>query len=126
MNTLLPILYVAIGGAVGSVVRFKLSGLVLRQFIGWTFPISTFVINIVGCFAIGVLAGLGEKHEWLSTDLRLLLITGLLGGFTTFSAFGLETFVLLRQGAVTMAFLYILSSVMVGLLLLMCGFWLTR
>ena len=126
MNTLLPILYVALGGAVGSVARFKLSGLVLRQFIGWTFPISTFVINIVGCFAIGVLAGLGEKYEWLSTDLRLLLITGLLGGFTTFSAFGLETFVLLRQGAVAMAFLYILSSVMVGLLLLIGGFWLTR
>lgn len=126
MNTLLPILYVALGGAVGSVARFKLSGWVFRQFVDWTFPVSTFVVNILGCFAIGVLAGMGEKYQCLTTDVRLLLMTGLLGGSTTFSAFGLETFMLLRQGAVAMAFFYVLTSILVGLLLLICGFWLIR
>ena len=64
----------------------------------WQFPIGTFIVNVLGCLFVGVLGGLVVKYEFLSADARLFLFTGTAGGFTTFSAFGLETFYLLRKG----------------------------
>lgn len=126
MNQWLAILYVAIGGAVGSVARFKLAGLVMRPFIQWSFPVGTFTVNVLGCLVIGMLAAVGEKYQWFSNDARLLLITGLLGGFTTFSAFGLETFNLMRQGALGIALAYAIASVLCGLVCVAIGFWLIK
>jgi CrcB protein len=97
------ILLVALGGAVGSVGRFKLSGLVLHHTIDWRFPAGTFMVNVLGCLVAGLLAGLAEEHDLISPQARLLLFTGMLGGFTTFSAFGLETVFLLRKGTVQRA-----------------------
>ena len=114
-------LLVALGGAIGSVVRYKLSGFVLHHTVDWRFPAGTFAVNVIGCLAAGVLAGLAEKHDMLSADARLLLFTGLLGGFTTFSAFGLETVHLLKRGAVSIAAANILLSVAVGLMALWLG-----
>jgi fluoride exporter len=116
------LLLVALGGAVGSVARYKLSGLVLHHTIDWRFPAGTFAVNVLGCLAAGLLAGLAEKHDMLSADARLLLFTGILGGFTTFSAFGLETMHLLKRGDFMVAGANVVLSVMAGLVALWLGF----
>lgn len=115
------LLLVALGGALGSVARYKLSGWILHHTIDWKFPAGTFAVNVIGCLVAGVLAGLAEKHGLLSPDVRLLLFTGVLGGFTTFSAFGLETMFLLKRGDIMVAGLNIVLSVLVGLLALWFG-----
>ena len=115
------ILLVALGGAVGSVARYKISGYVLHHTLDWRFPAGTFAVNVLGCLVAGVLAGLAEKHEFFSPEVRLLLFTGLLGGFTTFSAFGLETMYLLRRGDLAIAGANLVLSVIAGLLALALG-----
>jgi CrcB protein len=115
------VLLVALGGAIGSVARYKLSGLVLHHTVDWRFPAGTFAVNVLGCLVAGVLAGLAEKHDLLSPDARLLLFTGLLGGFTTFSAFGLETMHLIKRGDVAVAAANVALSVVAGLLALWLG-----
>ena len=122
MGNCFSILMIALGGATGAVSRYSVSKWMLRYTLDWTFPIATFTINVMGCLLIGVLAGVGERFNWLTSDLRLLLITGVLGGFTTFSAFGLETFTLLRRGELWVAMGYVGLSVVLGLLLLWLGF----
>ena len=92
------ILLVGLGGFIGAVARYKLGGWVLHLTAQEKFPFGTFAVNVVGCLIAGVLAGLVEKHELFSAETRIFLFTGLLGGFTTFSAFGLETMFLLRRG----------------------------
>jgi fluoride exporter len=115
------LLLVALGGAIGSVARYSLSGLVLRHTIDWRFPAGTFAVNVLGCLAAGALAGLAEKHGMFSPEARLLLFTGLLGGFTTFSAFGLETMHLMKRGEFGVAAANVLLSVAIGLLALWIG-----
>lgn len=115
------ILIVALGGAIGSVARYKLSGYVLHHTIDWRFPAGTFVVNVAGCLVAGILAGLAEKHHVLSADTRLFLFTGVLGGFTTFSAFGLETMFLLKRGEVLVAGANVVLSVVAGLAALWLG-----
>src|SRR4051812_12483213 len=105
------IIIVALGGAIGSVLRYKLGGLALHHTQAWNFPVSTFSVNVLGCFVIGILAALVEHHDLFWPSLRLLLFTGLLGGFTTFSAFGYESAFLLRRGLVSVASGYVLLSV---------------
>jgi CrcB protein len=115
------ILLVALGGAFGSVARYKMSGWVLQHTLDWKFPAGTFAVNVAGCLLAGVLAGLAEKHDLLSAEARLLLFTGILGGFTTFSAFGLETMFLIRRGDVLIAASNVVLSVLAGLLALWLG-----
>ena len=122
MDELRQMLIVAAGGALGSVARYRLSGWVLQHAIDWRFPLGTFVVNVVGCLVVGILAGLAVKEDFFSTDLRLLLFTGMMGGFTTFSAFGLETFYLLRRGEYWVAGGNMVLSVTVGMLALYAGF----
>jgi CrcB protein len=110
------ILIVALGGAVGSVARYKLGGFALHHTESWDFPVSTFSVNIIGCFVIGLLAALVEHHDLFSPSIRLLLFTGLLGGFTTFSAFGYESVFLLRRGLLSTATAYVSLSVVGGLI----------
>ncbi len=115
------ILLVALGGAIGSVARYKASGWVLHHTIDWRFPAGTFTVNVVGCLLAGVLAGLAEKQDLLSPEARLFLFTGILGGFTTFSAFGLETMHLLRRGDLLIAGANVVVSVLAGLAALWLG-----
>lgn len=115
-------LLVALGGAIGSVARYKLSGLVLHHTEGWKFPLGTFLVNLVGCLVIGVLAGLAVKDDFFTAETRVFLFTGLCGGFTTFSAFGLETFYLLRRDELALAGCYVMLSLACGLLALWGGF----
>ena len=109
------VLLVALGGAVGSVLRYETGALVLRQVGVAQFPWGTFTVNVLGCAIAGMLAGLGERHGFLTAEMRLLLFTGFLGGFTTFSAFGVETIALVERGAWAIAATYVLSSVACGL-----------
>ena len=115
------ILLVGIGGFIGSVARYKLGGWLLHLTAQEKFPYSTFAINIIGCLIVGVLAALAEKHELFGPGARLFLFTGLLGGFTTFSAFGLETMFLLRRGEPWIAALYVVASVVLGLVAVLIG-----
>jgi fluoride exporter len=115
------VLLVALGGALGSVARYKLSGLVLHHTIDWRFPAGTFAVNVLGCLVAGVLAALAEEHDLLSPDTRILVFSGVLGGFTTFSAFGLETMHLLKRGELGVAAANVILSVVAGLLALWIG-----
>lgn len=115
------VLLVALGGAIGSVARYKLSGYVMQHALDWRFPLGTFTVNVLGCLVAGVLAGLAEKHAMFSADTRLLLFAGLLGGFTTFSAFGLETMHLLKRGDIAVAAANVVLSVFAGLAALWLG-----
>ena len=113
------LLLVAGGGALGSVLRYCISVLAI-ELLGTAFPWGTLAVNVLGSAAIGVLGGLGIAGEW-----RLLLVTGLLGGFTTFSAFSLEAG-LLWQRAWWLAVVYVAASLMLGLAAFALCFWLGR
>ena len=101
------------GSFIGGVFRYLLSLLIQAKTIAH-FPLGTLTVNIIGCFFIGIVFGFFDKgqisHEW-----KLFLATGVLGGFTTFSAFSNETFVLFREGHAGDATLYVLASVLLGL-----------
>lgn len=116
----------ALGGAFGSAARYTLSGYVLHHTIDWRFPAGTFAVNVIGCLVAGLLAGLAEQRELFTPETRLLVFTGVLGGFTTFSAFGMETMFLLRRGEVLIAGANVLLSVAAGLAALWLGLVLTR
>lgn len=119
------ILLVALGGAVGSVARFKLSGWVLHQTPNWRFPAGTFAVNVIGCLIAGLLAGLAVKQDVFTPEARVFLFTGLLGGFTTFSAFGLETLLLLKRGEAGVAVANIVLSIAIGLSAAWLGYGIT-
>jgi CrcB protein len=89
-------LLIALGGALGSVARYLASGAVHRVSSPF-FPYGTFVVNVSGCLVFGVLAGLANERAVLGPNARLFLLVGVLGGYTTFSTFGFETFELLRS-----------------------------
>jgi CrcB protein len=115
-------LLVALGGCIGSLARYKLGGWMLRHHPeDWRFPARTFLVNVLGCLIAGILSGLAERQHLFSPDTRLLLFTGFLGGFTTFSAFGVETVFLLHRGEVWVALGYVISSVILGLAFLWLG-----
>jgi fluoride exporter len=90
---------VGLGGAIGSVARFWMSGLIASRF-GQTFPMGTLVVNVTGSFAIGLLAALSEPEgRWLvNPSLRQFLMIGVCGGYTTFSSFSLQTLALIQEG----------------------------
>lgn len=115
------ILLVGLGGFLGSIARYKLSGWILHMITQGRFPFGTFTVNVLGCLVVGVLAGLAERYDMFSSDARLLLFTGLLGGFTTFSAFGLETVYLIRRGDMGTAALYAGGSVVLGVMAVWLG-----
>ena len=118
-------LLVAAGGAIGSSLRHLVNVASLR-WLGPGFPWSTLAVNIVGCFAMGVLIELIARKFGASQELRLFIATGILGGFTTFSAFSLDAAVLWERGAHGVAALYVSASVIGALAALFAGLWLAR
>ncbi|MEZ4647453.1 MAG: fluoride efflux transporter CrcB [Candidatus Eisenbacteria bacterium] len=119
-------LFIALGGAIGACCRYAVTLLASRIWPEQSLPIGTLGANILGCLCIGVLAGLAESRLALSPEARSFLFVGLLGGFTTFSSFGLETFLLLREGNYGWAALYVLFQVGVGLVVVAGGYALGR
>jgi fluoride exporter len=119
-------LAVAAGGALGAAMRHGVSLMALRHLpSGW--PHGTFAVNIIGSFAMGFLISwLAFRGQGGPQELRLFLATGLLGGFTTFSAFSLEVANYVRSGDMTRAALYAFLSVALGLAALLLGMWLSR
>lgn len=115
------LLYVLLGGAVGAGCRYGLALWVSEWLNHPRFPAGTLVINLLGSFVIGLLAELFRLQVLTSPELRLALITGVLGGFTTFSAYSLENLALLREGAPWLAATYAIGSVAGGLLCAWAG-----
>jgi CrcB protein len=113
---MIRILLVGVGGGIGAILRYLMSGAVQRAAGGVVFPFGTFAVNVVGCFTIGFLYFLAEAHGMLSDRSRAFLITGILGGFTTFSAFANESVYLLRDGEMLLGGLNIAGQVTLCLL----------
>jgi camphor resistance protein CrcB len=114
-------LAIAIGGAIGSLLRFYLSKFLQKKF-GVEFPVGTLIVNLTGAFFIGLFFSyLVEKLD-ISVELRAFLITGLLGGFTTFSTFSYESFNLIVNGEYLKFFAYFMGTSSVGLLLTFLGY----
>jgi fluoride exporter len=109
------ILWVGVGGFIGSVFRYVLSGLVQEYTERDDFPVGTLAVNILGCLIIGLLSQLAEARGAFSPETRALVIIGILGGFTTFSSFGNETMNLWRDGESYLAFVNVVAQVMLGL-----------
>lgn len=115
------LLLVGFGGFLGSMLRFVV-GLGAQRLVGTSsFPLGTLCVNLVGCFAIGLVAGLLETRAPVGLSLRLFLVVGVLGGFTTFSAFGYETFALLKEGQALRAAVSAGLQVVLGILLVWGG-----
>lgn len=115
------VLLVGLGGFLGSISRYALGGLVLRQSGANRFPLGTLVVNVLGCLVMGLVAGLAERWHLFGGPTRLFLMTGLLGGFTTFSAFAYETYFLGREHAWSSAVANVFLSVVLGLGFLWVG-----
>ena len=114
------ILAIGTGSFIGGILRYMLSEIIqLRN--STSFPIGTLTVNLLGCLFIGVIYGLAERSS-LTEEWRLFLATGLLGGFTTFSAFSVETISLFRHGNFGIAIAYVAASILLGLIATIAGF----
>lgn len=110
----MAVLWVGLGGFVGAVLRYGVSH-VVQGWAGERFPAGTLVVNVLGCLAIGLLLGVAGRSSELPESVRLLVVVGLLGSFTTFSTFGKETVDLVAQGAPGRALLVVLGNLALGL-----------
>jgi len=125
VRAMITVFWVALGGALGATGRYLVALGALRLF-GPGFPWGTITVNVVGSLAMGVLAGLFAHRLQVSTDIRMFLMTGILGGFTTFSAFSLDVSVLLERKDYMMSALYIIGSVSLSVVALFIGLRLVR
>ena len=119
-----PVLQVALGGAIGAVLRFLTGVGMLRLFGHAAFPLPILTVNVIGSFLMGVFVVVAAQRGL--THLSPLVMTGFLGGFTTFSAFSLEAVTLYERGDVGQAALYVAASVVLSIGGLMAGLWLAR
>ena len=118
---MLNILFVGLGGALGSIGRYLISGWVQTVTKSIQFPYGTLAVNLVGCFVIGFLAQLAETRGVFTSESRLFVFVGILGGFTTFSSFGNETFNLARDGEIWSSLMNIGANVVIGLFAVWLG-----
>jgi len=116
---------IALAGLIGTVLRYWLSGVLARQY-GETFPWGTMAVNLIGCVGAGAVFFLTEERFVLNPTLRTVILIGLLGGFTTFSSYSLQTFALLRDGEFGMAILNVITSNILGLFMVWIGYGLSR
>lgn len=114
---MLNCLLVGLGGFIGAVLRYLISLIPIKN--PESFPINTFIINIIGAFVIGCIAFAVSKNENIDPKLLLFLKVGICGGFTTFSTFSLETAELIKSGSVVIAIIYVIASIAVGVLAVM-------
>jgi len=118
------LLIIGSGSFIGGVARY-LFGKAVQELAGLSFPLGTLLVNVTGCFLIGIIYGFSDK-EFINQDWRFFLATGLCGGYTTFSSFSYESLALLREGETSGFFLYIVASVAIGLLATWLGIITTK
>ncbi len=120
------VIFVGVGSFLGGVARYLLSTWVHRFLDNPWFPYGTLVVNVSGCLVIGFLAGLADDRSVFTSEARLFIFIGILGGFTTFSSFALETFALARNTQVMGAMTNVALEVILGLMSVWCGNILAR
>jgi len=109
------LLLIGAGGFIGSVLRYVVSGLVQTLSQSIAFPYGTLAVNVLGCLSIGFISELADSRALISPDTRVFLVVGILGGFTTFSAFGNETMNLIRDGEPALALMNVSAQVLLSL-----------
>jgi len=119
------IVLIGIAGLAGTLARYSLSGIVARRF-GETFPMGTLIVNVIGCFLAGFLFYLIQERFLVNDVARMAIMIGFLGGFTTFSSFGLQTFTLLKDGEFGLATTNVLVANVLGLCSVRLGYSLAR
>ncbi len=118
---MINILLIGLGGFIGSVARYLVGITIHRYFDIYWFPVGTLAVNVIGCFLIGFLGGFLELRQLSHPEIRFFLFTGLLGGFTTFSAFGYETFNLFKDGYIALSVMNSFLQLIVGLAAVWAG-----
>lgn len=118
-------LLLSLGAILGANARFWV-GVWAATWLGTGFPFGTFLVNVTGCFLIGLFNGLGETRLPVTPELRLFFAVGFLGAYTTFSSFGFESINLLRAGNLWLAALNIVGNMTLGLLAVVAGLYLAR
>jgi CrcB protein len=118
------VIFVFIGGGIGSILRYGFGK--IFQTLPSGFPVSTFLVNIIGCLLIGFLMGVGVKFEDFNENQYLLLVTGLCGGFTTFSAFAAENQMFLKSGEYLHFGIYSLVSILIGISAVVLGLYIAK
>jgi CrcB protein len=121
---MLNLVMVGLGGTIGTLLRYGLNHFIYSLFNSPLFPYGTLIINILGCFVIGLFAGLADSRLLIASELRGFVQIGILGGFTTFSAFGYETFTLIQGGQFMLSLINVLLQVGVGLAAVWIGYYL--
>ncbi len=123
---MLKIVIIGLGGCVGAILRYLVSGGVHMLANTASFPVGTIAVNVAGCLLIGIGGGLMESRQLFSPEWRAFLFVGILGSFTTFSTFGLETFNLAKEGQWLASFSNVGASLVLGLAAVIAGHMLSR
>ena len=121
MDTVIRLFSIGLGGFVGAILRYLVSGWVQDRSGSIAIPFGTAAVNLSGCFIIGILTFLVESRSYFSVETRAFVLIGLLGSFTTFSTFGSETLMLIRSGRMDIAALYSGGQVVVGVMMVWLG-----
>ncbi|MFN1835489.1 fluoride efflux transporter CrcB [Balneola sp. MJW-20] len=120
------VIAVGSGGFLGAVSRYLISALTTPSWNMHSLPYGTITANLLGCFLIGLLAGVFQFKEWMNPDLRLFVFVGILGGFTTFSTFSSESFLLWKAGEIGLATWNLIIQIAGGLILVWSGYFCSK
>ncbi|MCB0504072.1 MAG: fluoride efflux transporter CrcB [Cyclobacteriaceae bacterium] len=119
------LIFIGIGGMIGSIARY-LTGQFFTRFFSDPLPVGTLVVNIAGTFLIGIIIGMGERFRWFTEPWHFFLAVGFCGSFTTYSTFAFENYTLIKQGHYTALLLYVIISLIAGVLLAWGGYVLSK
>ena len=116
---------VGLGGFLGALARFTVSGVIQKSFLKGVFPLGTLSVNMIGCVLVGLLLGVSDARDIFTIQVRLFLVVGVLGGFTTFSTFGYETFMMISEGDYLKATVNVMAHIIFGVALVWVGYFVT-